>query len=199
MSTLLFISSCIKHEIIPAPEKKATLKAYFNGTVKGFTTEFTQNVNGYYGLAANSQEKKPAGQTSSITYIFTMKSNSTSSAISVELGSIKWDEAVTSGPSLSTFNAFFNSTLTPSYKNNGIDGFAVSYTDNTGNVWASKDNSPYNQTVQFANVSQESDANGDYSKFTCVFSCYVYRSYGSPAVTDSMLIQNAQVKGWFQR
>ena len=106
-SILLF--SCIKHEIIPAPEHKATLKAYFNGTINNTNIEFTENVTGYYGKTSKSQLILPGGQTSSAVYFFEMKSTQTNSSIQVGLGSITWDAGVSAGPSLSTFNAFFNS------------------------------------------------------------------------------------------
>lgn len=195
----IILTSCIKHEIIPAPEHKATLKAYFNGSINSTNVEFTENVNGYYGKTSKSQLILPGGQTSSAVYFFEMKSTQTNSSIQVGLGSISWDAGVSAGPSLSTFNTFFNNKTLPSYSDNGTNGFTVIYKDVYGNAWTSKQNSVNSQNVLFSNVNQESDPNGDYSKFNCSFSCYVYRSYGNPSVTDSLYIQNAQLKGWFSR
>ncbi|MBI1835696.1 MAG: hypothetical protein HYR91_00370 [Flavobacteriia bacterium] len=196
---LTTIIGCIKHEVIPAPEHKATLKAYFNGVINNSTTEYTENVVGYYGKATKSQILLPAGQNSSVVYLFEMKSDQTTAKMQIGLGSLNWDAANSTGPDLTTFNNFFNTNLNPAYSDNGASGFYVTYTDNVGNVWTSKANSTYAQSVSFSSLSQESDPNGDYSKFTCTFSCYAYRTYGSPAQEDSVLIQNAQIKGWFQR
>lgn len=197
ITVILF--SCIKHEVIPAPEHKAALKAYFSGIVNSSATEYTENVSGYAGAATQSKIVLPAGQTSSVVYLFDMKSTTQTAKIQVGLGSLTWDQANSTGPDLATFNNFFNTHTNPTYSTNGTAGFTVSYTDNAGNIWTSKSPSANTQSVNFSSVSQESDPKGDYSKFTCSFSCYVYRTYGTPATEDSIYIQNAQVKGWFQR
>ena len=43
----LIFSSCIEHEVIPAPVNTVDLNAAFIGFVNGTQVEFTQNVNGY--------------------------------------------------------------------------------------------------------------------------------------------------------
>jgi hypothetical protein len=196
--TSVILFSCIKHEVIPAPERKATLKAYFSGNINNSSSEFTENVNGYYGAATQSKIVLPSGQTSSVIYLFEMKSSTAgqNAKIQVGLGSLTWDQANSTGPDLTTFNNFFNSHSNPNYSNNGTSGFYVSYTDNAGVIWSSRANSIHPKSVNFSSISQESDPNGDYSKFTCTFSCYVY---SNEAIPDSMSISNAQVKGWFQR
>jgi hypothetical protein len=196
--TSIILISCIKHEVIPAPEHKATLKAYFTGKINNSTTEYTENVNGYFGAASQSKIVLPSGQTSSVIYLFEMKSSNAgqNSKIQIGLGSLTWDQANSTGPDLTTFNNFFTTRPNPTYSNNGTSGFYVSYTDNAGVVWSSKDNSIHPKSVNFSSISQESDPNGDYSKFSCTFSCYVY---SNAAIPDSMSISNGQVKGWFQR
>lgn len=191
----LMLGSCIKHEVIPAPEHKANLKAYFNGNVNNSQTEFTENVVGYYGSPDKTQDIQPAGSTSSEVYLFTMRSDQATSSIQVGMGSLTWDQANASGPALDAFNNFFNTNTSPSYSDGGTNGFFVTYKDNTGTLWTSSENSVNSQTVVFTNVSQESDPNGDYSKFTCNFSCWAYNA----AHDDSIHIQNAQLKGWFRR
>ena len=69
------------------------------------------------------------------------------------------------------------------------------YTDGNGTQYASKQDSPNFQDVQFVDVKQESGENGDFNLFTCNFSCYVYTQDG----LDSIAIQNATFKGWFKR
>lgn len=204
------IHSCIKHEVIPAPEQKANLKAYFNGTIVtssngnpvSSNVEYTENVNGYSGTANKSQVILPGGQASSVSYLFTIQSSQGNfiSKIQIGLGSITWDQANSTGPTTTQFNSFFNTNTAPDYSDLAVDGFMVNYTDNSGNSWKSKETSPNSQSVNFTNVSQESDPNGDYSKYTCTFSCWVYKpSTINIGEEDSILIQNAQLIGWFQK
>ncbi|MEY3238052.1 MAG: hypothetical protein RI883_2153, partial [Bacteroidota bacterium] len=47
--TLVFgLSSCIEHEVIPAPVPMVDLSCHFNGVVNGSNLELTENVLGYY-------------------------------------------------------------------------------------------------------------------------------------------------------
>jgi hypothetical protein len=195
----LILVACNKHEVIPAPEPKAELKSHFIGTINGTEVEFTKNVNGYYGLANKSKIILPSPSSSSAVYYYDMKSDEAISSMKVGLGSVLWDASAASDPSVAMFNSFFNSNLSPSYSTDGANGFVVVYKDGNGSEWTSSEGSVNPQSVQFTNVSQESDNNGDYSKFSCTFSCFVYRSYGNPVVIDSLYIDNGQMTGWFQR
>ena len=75
----LFITSCIKHEVIPAPEPQVDLDAHFEGLVGGSFIEYTENVDGYYGLSELATQS--AGGVSNAQYTFSM--------ISAEAGTIK--------------------------------------------------------------------------------------------------------------
>ena len=101
--------------------------------------------------------------------------------------------------SIAAFNDFHANALSPVYTTGAASGFEVTYRDGLGNVWVSQQGSPNPQVVLFSNIKQESDATGDYSKFQCNFSCYVYRQEPITLVWDSLPIQNAIFKGWFKR
>ena len=47
-----------------------------------------------------------------------------------------------------------------------MNGFMVEYVDETGQQWISMETSGSPQNVTFSNISQASDNNGDYSKFS---------------------------------
>lgn len=200
--------SCIKHEVIPAPIQKADLSCHFLGTINGSTIELTQNVNGY-GLT-NTQAKiiLPSPTPSSAAYFAEMNSTQSHIAVKIGLGSVNWDAANTTQPSLTIFNTFFNNALTPAYSASASAGFEFTYRDGVGQIWKSDENSLMPQNVVFTNVSQESDSEGDYSKFTCSFNCFVYRTYIDTIIvstndtiyaTDSLYVTNAVYKGWFKR
>jgi hypothetical protein len=212
-SMLLFvgISSCIKHEIIPAPKPKVTLDCNFRGFINGTDTELTKNVNGYYLEADKSKFIAPGNEPSKAVYFANMRSAETLKFIRISIGSILWDANVSANPTLTLFNQFMNSNLTPNYSIDAAAGFEVMYRDAAGVVWKSKDTDPV-QEVEFSNIKQESDETGDYSKFICSFSTVVYHTFleGDPDPNDpeeiltadieySFPINDAVFKGWFKR
>lgn len=197
----LFLAGCPKHEIIPAPSPHVELNATFLGTINGSQVELTQNVDGYYLDATKIKYILPSPSPSKAAYYSEMKSSQNLIAIKVGLGSIDFDGSASSDPALNVFNTFFTTNTNPIYSTAAAAGFEVVYRDGTGNVWTS-DAAQSPQNVVFTNIVQESDATGDYSKYTCTFNCNVYRTYtdgqGNP-VTVSLPIQNAVLNAWFQR
>ena len=197
--TGLTLGSCIEHEIIPAPEPVVDLECHFQGFVNGTDVELTQNVNGYNCNPTKEKIILPAPQLSSAIYYSEMSSGQTAVYVKVGLGSVLWDAASVSDPTLTLFNDFFMNNLTPAYSNNAVAGFEVEYRDPMGKIWTSHDNSVNPQNVTFSSIKQESDSNGDYSMFTCNFNCYVYNQDVVTLEWDSLNIQNAVYKGWFKR
>ncbi len=199
--------SCIKHEIIPAPTPSVTLKSQFKGYIDGSSTltEFNEGVGGYTCLTNNSVLL----QTTAIYYssISSTSAPTTSASIRIGLGTLSWSGAAT--PSLTEFNTFFNSNIIPPYTNGAVNGFEIQYTTAAGAVYTSKASGTTStattttnfQDKTFSNISQESDATGDYSKFVCNFNCYVYWASGTPAPAnkDSLKIQSGLFKGWFKK
>tara|TARA_B110000285_G_scaffold160854_1_gene179665 strand:- start:871 stop:1539 length:669 start_codon:yes stop_codon:yes gene_type:complete len=211
MGTLL-VASCIKHEVIPAPEPRVDLDAHFEGLIGGSFIEYTENVDGYYGLSELATQS--AGGVSNAQYSFSMISPSELPSIKISMGSLIWNDA--SGatiPALSLFNSFFKANDAPAYSNLAALGFEVTFRDASGLDWKSDELSPtQNIYIDPLSILQESDSKGDFSKFNMTFDCPVYHVYSVidisvPPTTPSTMrdsiatlqIDQAAYKGWFQR
>lgn len=199
MTIILGMGSCIEHEVIPAPEPSVELFCQFTGNINSTNVTFTQNVNGYYLNTTKAKILLPPPSLSSAVYYSEILSASATPSIKIGLGSVTWDASTTNEPTLTLFNNFHLNALTPAYSNSGTTGFEVTYKDGLGKIWVSQDNSVNFQNVTFSSILQESDASGDYSKFTCDFNCYVYRQDAITLLWDSLPIQGAKFKGWFKR
>ena len=204
--TALMLGSCIEHEVIPAPTPTVDLTCHFYGEINGAQVELTQNVLGYYNFASKVQILQPPGNLSSAVYLSQMMSPTVLTSISVGLGSVNWDQATSSGPAVSAFNALFLTNDQPPYSGNGSNGLEVTYRDGTGRNWVSSELSTNFQDAEFTGIVQESDASGDFSKFICNFECYAYSLHPDslallPPVVhlDSISILNGVYQGWFER
>jgi hypothetical protein len=205
--TGLVFSSCIKHEVIPAPTPLVDLEAHFFGVINGTDKEYTDNVVGYANASSKVKIIQPPGGVSTAVYYAEMSSSQVTPKIKVGLGSINFDSGVASDPTLTLFNDFFPANDLPAYSDAGAAGFEVSWTDISGREWLSTEISGHpTADVQFTGITQESDETGDYSKFTCYFECMVYSlnpdSLALPvpvAHIDSLLIEDAVYNGWFRR
>lgn len=210
----LIISACNKHEVIPPPTPKVELTCSFQGDIGGAFVEYTENVNSYTCFPSISKQTS-LGVTNA-QYLFSMISTSQIPMVQLGLGSLSWsDPTGTQTPALELFNSFFLANDMPNYSNGALNGFEVTYRDAFNDTWKSSDTSSFAQTVVFdpASIIQESDASGDYSKFTCNFSCPVYHTYSvvdisvvpqtsPPTMRDSsavIFISNAIYKGFFKR
>ena len=199
LSGILLFGSCMKHEIIPAPSKKVDLYCYFQGTINGTDIKWTQNVNGYTCYTSKTKIIVPSPDLSSAIYYAKMGSSSKTQFVKLGLGSVAWDAYAADVPTLTLFNDFYKIMVNPPYSDGALAGFEVTYRDAQGIEWVSHQNSVNFQSVAFSDIVQESDVDGDYSKFKCLFDCYVY--YQNPVTTawDSLPINNAQFTGWFKR
>jgi hypothetical protein len=208
------LASCVKHEVIPAPEPKVELVCNFTGTINGTDVEWTQNVDGFF-LESSKSKIVPASGLSSAIYYSEIKSTDFLNAMRLNIGEMLWDANVTSDPTLSIFNGFLTANPIPTYTLGAIlspantAGFEVSYRDANGDVWLTKDTDP--NTIEFTNIVQESDKTGDYSKFVANFDCTVYHTFEiitpsvPPAVGDTVWVEqslpvaNGVFKGWYKR
>lgn len=201
--TLFTVISCVKHEIIPAPTPKVTLTSKFSGIVNGLPIELNEGVSGYSCIPTQDKNLLTSPNLSSAIFYSEIFSSTEKKAFRIGLGKAYWDASSSSEPGIDIFNEFFTkpSNVLPTYKDDCSLGFNVRYTDQNGTVYSSRDTSTQFQNVKFTNISQESDATGDYSKFICTFNCYVYYLSGpNPAIgLDSVKIQNGQLKGWFKK
>lgn len=201
----VFIFSCNKREIIPAPEKKVELKNHFFGRIEGADVELTQNVNGFAGTSGVDLIINASGMDSAV-YHSIFKSTQTMQSVSVGHGSLVFDWNASERPTLSAFESFFMSSLnqTPSFATSGLTGFTVTYVDGSGKEWKSNANgSSPNEFVLYSAMEIESDGSGDYAKFKVGFDTYIYRTYFDNVlqvnVTDSLLVTDAIYTGWYKR
>ena len=208
--TALMFSSCIEHEVIPAPIPTVDLTANFIGDINGAEIVLTENVLSFANVSTKDQIILAAPDFSSAVYYSAMISPSISTSIKVGLGSVSWNANVTPDPSIASFNSFMLANAEPNpdplYSTNGTNGFAVTYTDATGREWKTNEASVMPQDVKFIKMAQDSDNSGDYSSFTCNFNCYAYSLHPDslllvpPVVQlDSISIENAVYDGWFKR
>lgn len=193
------LSSCIEHEVIPAPTPTVELKCSFDGIVNGTDVHLMQFIDGYDCTPTKAKYLLPPPQWSTAVYYSEIASASSPVSFKIGMGSVAWDASTTGDPTLALFNDFFTSNLTPNFSNVGVSGIEVSYRDAAGRNWVSHDNSVNVQNASFTSISQESDETGDYSKFICNFNCYVYYQDPGTMLWDSIQIQNAAFKGWFKR
>ena len=201
--------SCTKHEIIPAPVKKVVLKASLKATIIKDNSQ--TDINWIQNLSECEFETSKAkyitqneGEASRTTYFAEMNNISLNNSLRIALGNATWDANTAADPTLKIFNDFFKENALPQYSVTSNFGFEVKYKDKKGQVWMSDGLRNYStspRTVAFTNIVQESDIEFDYSKFTANFSCYLYKKYTENTVTtlDSIKIENAQFKAWFQR
>jgi hypothetical protein len=203
---LLITSACIEHEVIPPPSNKVDLNASFIGYINGTQVELTQNVGNYLGFALDSQIINVAPVMSKVIYTSGIASTSNLQSISLAFGSLEWDATGSSTPTLPMFNDFHmtNSGNPIPFKDvatlatNSINGVQVSYTDNTGKFWISRETDP-GQTANFTILKQASDGTGDYSLYEVTFSCKVWYVDPQTSVEESIQINNAKLRGWFKR
>lgn len=207
-SLLLFISSaCIEHEVIPPPSNKVDLNASFAATINGTQIELTQNVNKYLGFALDTQVINTAPILSRQIFMSGMASITNPQSITLTFGGLEWDATGNSAPTLPMFNDFHmtNSDTPIPFKDmaslvaNSADGVQVTYTDNTGKIWISRESQPMGQIANFTILDQASDATGDYSLFEVTFSCTVWYVDSQTGVEESLQIANAKFRGWFKR
>lgn len=207
------MSSCIEHEVIPAPEKVVEFDCSFEGKIGGAFVEYNENVSQYTSTPTFTSQTQANGTTTS-QYHYALTSPADLRSVRVSMGSILWSTTTgTDRPALSLFNDFFTTNNLPPFSDDAMDGFMVTYTDIHGDEWKSyKDSIPQDVEFLAESIIQESDAYGDYSKFTCLFSCPVYATYSvvdisvpptnPPTMRDSissMMIEDAIYKGYFKR
>ena len=203
ISSVAILVSCIKHEVIPAPEHTVDLSYSFTGVIENDTVTLSPDNLDYICLPTQEKNLVSPPQLSSAIYYSELSSPNTSETVKIGLGHIQWDKSIGDDPSLTTFNTFFSSTQNtfPNYKDDCSAGFKIIYTDQSGIVYSSSENSVNYQDVKFSNIRQDSDATGDYSKFSCTFNCYVYYESGPTPVQgrDSLKIQMGRLKGYFKK
>jgi hypothetical protein len=199
-------SACIEHEVIPPPTNKVDLNASLVGYVNGTQFELTQNVNGYKSSTWDTSVVLASPALSKVIYSSTIYSNQNSQSLNLMFGTLDYDAAANTEPTLSMFNDWnmTNSGIPILFKDKAtmvsqsVDGVQVTYTDNTGKIWFSRETDP-GQVASFTILKQASDGTGDYSLFEATFSCKVWYVDPQTSVESSLNITNAKYRAWFKR
>lgn len=195
---VLIFSSCIKHEIIPAPEPKVDLPATFSALKDGTPFELIKDVDGYFCEAEQAKEIPPPPELSNIIYISSIRSNQKNDYIKISLGKLLFNaDNSNSSPSLSEFKDFFKNNKTPEFKNGGNYGVDITYRDGYGNIWYSNENSADFQNFVITDLKQESDEKGDYMKFTARFNVTLVDDLDNPQ--NTLELTDAIYQGYFKR
>ena len=196
----LLVSSCIEHEVIPPPVNTVDLNCSFIGFVNGTQVEFTQNVEGYKAQVMNSEDINPSPALSFKTYGTKISSFYNPQAVRIKFGTLDWDASANSQPTVTMFNDWHtnNAGIPISFSDLGANGIEVEYTDNNGVTWLSRETDP-GQEANFQIKEQASDNTGDYSIFSCDFTCKVWRINPQTNLEESLDISNAKFTSWFKR
>jgi hypothetical protein len=199
-------SACIEHEVIPPPTNKVDLNASLVGYVNGTQFELTQNVDGYNAITEDTAVVIASPALSKVIYTSTFFSNQNAQSLSLMFGTLDYDASANTEPTLSMFNDWHmsNSGIPILFKdkatmvNQSVDGVQVTYTDNTGKIWYSRETDP-GQIANFTILKQASDGTGDYSLFEVAFSCKVWYVDPQTSLESSLNITNAKYRAWFKR
>lgn len=200
------ISSCIEHEVIPAPVNNVDLNAYATFFANGTQVEFNQNVNGYKGFATKDVYIYAAPVQSKVIYSSIISSPFAPQALKISLGALDWDASANTDPTLNMFNEFLtsNSQISIPFKdyntlvNTKSDGIHLEYTDKNGVVWKSKESDP-NQSAKLKVIKKASDNTGDYFIYECSLSCKVWTYDIQLQKEISITINNLTLRGWFKK
>lgn len=188
------IASCVKHEVIPPPKPQVDLSSSFSADTSGTNISYVKDVDGFYVEATNFRELQTSPQLSSIVYANTLRSTNYFDLVKLSVGRAYWDAGVDAFPSVSQFKLFFEGMMNPDFSDGGLNGVMIEWRDSGNNLWRTRENSTQLQSFSFTSISQESDEEGDYVKFTSEFSCYLY----SLDELDSVRFDNGRYSSYFK-
>lgn len=199
IGTMMISASCIKHEVVPAPEPMVELPASFSAMLDGSSFELIKDVDGYYCLPDQSQQINSAPQKSTITYFSSIGSDNQGEKafVQIKVGELQFTADASTLPTLDEFNTYFEEMSTVNFSNDASDGVQIIFGDASGNEWYSDEDMTESQAFDFTSIKQDSDENGDYILFTANFHASLVDDVDTP--TDTLKIDNAVFKGYFKR
>lgn len=198
---IAMLSSCIKHEVIPAPTPRVDLPASFTASLNGFGYEIIKDVDGYSCKASQAKELLPTPQLSNMIYYSSLQSQEKLDFIQIGIGKLKFNADHNLDPSLVAFKDFFADNPTRNFSNSAEDGVEIIFRDGNGKIWKSDESIP-GQSFEFTEVVQESDEFGDYLKFTAKFNAVLVFDIADvdhPDYGSITTIENATFQGYFKR
>ncbi|HTO38371.1 MAG TPA: hypothetical protein VL021_08105 [Brumimicrobium sp.] len=198
---LTLFSSCIKHEVIPAPTPRVDLPASFVASLNGESYEIIKDVQGYVCKATQAKELLPTPQLSNVIYYSALQSDSKLDFIQIGVGRLKFNADQSLDPSLGIFTNYFLDNPVHDFSNSAQDGVQIVYRDATGNIWISDEDDNAANNLEFITLKQESDEKGDYMKFTAKFNVILKLDVDSthPDFGETLVISNATFQGYFKR
>lgn len=198
---VVFLGSCIKHEVIPKPKYVATLPASFTANIQGVHYEIIEDVKGFYPKTDQAKDLLPSPQPSSIIYYSSLKSDQVTDMIQIRLGKLFFSSNNKNTPSVDEFYEYFENDI-PSpitYKEGSDDGVEIWFVDSQGILWESAESSGLPQDFQLTNIEPDADDDGTYLKFVARFNLSLYDDIDNPNLSDTITIENATYEGYFKR
>lgn len=189
-----FFFSCIKHVVIPPPLPQVDLSASFVADTSGVQIGYVKGVNGFYVQATNYREILTSPQPSNIKYFSAIQSTNLTDMFKVSIGRDLWDAANGPFPPVSQFKVFFESMTNVAFSDDADAGVFLEWRDSNNQLWKTSQSSPNPQSFIFTSRVQESDEEGDYVRFTAIFSATFY----SPDLSQTRTLTNGQYTGYFK-
>jgi hypothetical protein len=186
--------SCIKHEVIPPPLPQVDLSASFVADTNGVQIGYVKGVNGFYVQATNYREILSSPQPSNIKYFSAIQSTNLTDMFKVSIGRDLWDAANGPFPPVSQFKVFFESMTNVAFSDDADAGVVLEWRDSNNQLWKTSQSSANPQSFVFTSRVQESDEEGDYVRFTAIFSATFY----SPDMSQTRTLTNGQYTGYFE-
>lgn len=190
----VFMFSCIKHVVIPPPLPQVDLSASFVADTNGVQIAYVTDVNGFFVQATNYREILSSPQPSNIKYFSTMQSSNLTDLFKVSIGRDFWDASTGPFPPVNQFRVYFESMMAVPFSDNADEGVVLEWRDSNNQLWKTSQDSPLPQYFEFTSVVQESDEEGDYVRFTMIFTATFY----SPDMSQTRTLTNGQYVGYFK-
>jgi hypothetical protein len=188
----LSLTACVKHVIIPTPEPPPVLVEFdcqFDGNINGTTKSLASGVNGFECSHLNTIVTVTDNDTKGVWYN-EIHHPSSSEAIRLTHGEIAWP-AADALPTLDDWSAFYTSNVTPVIADAGEAGVELSYTDNAGTVFKTRDTSNYANSIVYTFVEAESADNGSFVKFTATIDVKLYSEGGTLKTINAATLKGA--------
>ena len=195
-------ASCVEHEVIPPPKPEVELECSFTATISDENNEWdydlVEQVDGFFCDPTQAKILNPSPQPSFVTYFASIRSQDQLDYIQVKLGRLQFNADMEPDPTVEAFENFFMSNMAPSFVEEANGGVEVVFRDNQGQVWMSNPATLEPQSFQFSNLSLEGDDDNDFMKFIATYNCWLYTNLDNPPAGDSIHMENAIYRGYFQ-
>ena len=188
----LGLTACVKPVIIPAPEPPVPIVEFdcqFDGNIDGTAKNFAEGVNGYECSHLNTVSTVTGSNTTGVWYN-EIHHASSSEAIRLTHGELEWPEA-DAFPTQQDWKDFYLTNTTPVIADAGASGIELSYTDNAGTVFKTRDTSIYPSEIFYTFVEDTAATNGSFVTFTASLNCKLYSEGGTVKMINGATLKGA--------